>query len=260
MKPITEQDIRIMIKKDGALNNIVVPKNALLTPSAVEFLYMNNIAIEYSDACQEANYKEAEPNKDIDKQQASKPLFYAPNGEALDHKPESMTHIHGNHLVYKDHPIILWRGKLDSLTAEIIEVQAYGEKKGNKQFVSDLQEVLDFIRHMLPCEYKGIPLKDFVILGLSSKDMREQSHNPLKYYGVKHILVDYRMGDLSIKLNILRAKARETEVAATTAFKDSQGNSTRDDIIEALNRLSSLFYILTLKYLSKNFTPKSSGI
>jgi ethanolamine utilization cobalamin adenosyltransferase len=90
--------------------------------------------------------------------------------------------------------------------------------------------------------------------------MRERSHNPLKYYGFRHILVDYRMGELSIKLNILRAKARETELAAASAFKDSEGNITRNDIIEALNRLSSLFYILTLKYLSKNFTPKSSGI
>jgi ethanolamine utilization cobalamin adenosyltransferase len=49
---------------------------------------------------------------------------------------------------------------------------------------------------------------------------------------------------------------RETELAAVTAFRDpaNPSNCLRKDIVRALNRLSSLFYILIYKYLPKDFT------
>ena len=41
--------------------------------------------------------------------------------------------------------------------------------------------------------------------------------------------------------------ARQTELAAYAAFRDSDGNVTRGDILLALNRLSSLLWILMIR-------------
>lgn len=42
---------------------------------------------------------------------------------AVTKKPETMTHLRGNVLVKKTHPLIALRGEIDSLEAEIIVVQ-----------------------------------------------------------------------------------------------------------------------------------------
>lgn len=58
--------------------------------------------------------------------------------------------------------------------------------------------------------------------------------------------MSYRDGVAAACLNNLRAKIREVELYAARAF-DSSGGCERPDIILALNRLSSLFYILVCK-------------
>ena len=50
-----------------------------------------------------------------------------------------------------------------------------------------------------------------------------------------------------LALNKVRTVVRATERAAYRAFKDENGAVSRDDIILALNRLSSLFWILEIK-------------
>jgi ethanolamine utilization cobalamin adenosyltransferase len=188
-------------------------------------------------------------------------------------KPEDMTHLYGNRLTEKDNPVIVFRGKLDSLCAVILEAQVLGEEKENNDFVNDLQEILEFARSLLTVEYKCVPLGEFRILGYSSKELRERSHNIEKYYGHKHLLMHHSMGPLSLRLNLLRTAARETELAAAAILRDpivynpaaceSQDTARRcrKDIVEALNRLSSLFYILIYKYLPKDYSPAGdSGI
>ena len=54
------------------------------------------------------------------------------------------------------------------------------------------------------------------------------------------------MGEVGARLNCLRTQARECELYAMKAFSRN-GNTERPDIIQALNRLSSGFYILVLK-------------
>jgi len=189
------------------------------------------------------------------------------NGERPDTKPENMTHLYGSRLIEKDNPVIVFRGKLDSLCAMILEAQVLGGEKENRDFVNDLQEILEFVRSLLAAEYKRVPLGEFHILGYSSKELRERSHNPEKYYGYKHLLTHHSMGALSLRMNRLRAAARETELAAAAALREpgvcnpasceSQDTAgrCRKDIVEALNRLSSLFYILMYKYLPKDYSP-----
>jgi ethanolamine utilization cobalamin adenosyltransferase len=168
-----------------------------------------------------------------------------------------MTCLHGNQLTAKDNPVIAFRGKLDKLCAMILESQLLGIEKENINFADDMREILDFVRSLLPAEYKNIPLGDFRILGLSCGDLREQSNHPEKYFGREHLLMHHSMGALCLRLNLLRTIVRETELAAVTAMRDPADPSKcrRIDIVEALNSLSSLFYILIYKYLPGSYSP-----
>ncbi|MDR0554952.1 MAG: hypothetical protein LBG76_09180 [Treponema sp.] len=179
----------------------------------------------------------------------------------MDAKPERLTCLYGNRLVEKDHPVIIFRGKLDTLTAMILEAQLLGEERGNGSYVNDLQEILEFVRRLLPAEYKGTPLGEFNLLGFSPGELREQSCHPERYFGREHLLMDRAMGALSLRLNLLRAIVRETELAAAAALRFSSGSAASrwEAIVEALNRLSSLFYILVYKYLPQNYSPKGNA-
>jgi len=182
-------------------------------------------------------------------------------------KPENMTHLYGAELTEKDNPVIVFRGKLDSLCAMILEAQVLGVEKENRDFVNDLQETLEFVRSLLIVEYRCVPLGEFRVGGYSSKELRERSQNPEKYFGRKHLLMHHSMGALPLRLNLLRAAARETELAAAAILRDpivynqaacespDTARRCREDILEALNRLSSLFYILIYKYLPKDYSP-----
>jgi len=195
------------------------------------------------------------------------------SGENPGEKPEDMTHLYGNRLVEKDNPVIAFRGKLDSLCAMILEAQVLGVEKDNRDFVNDLQGILEFVRSLLPAEYNRVPLGEFKILGYGAKELRERSCNPEKYFGRKHLLMDHSMGALPLRLNLLRAAVRETELAATAMLRDrteygpasreppDNAANCRKDIVKALNRLSSLFYILIYKYLPDDYSPAGdSGI
>ena len=252
-KPLTEQEIRLLLRKDKSLRSLDVPKGTIATPSALEFLKMNSIVL---------NFTEGEENEA--KAETACMMYIGPNGEKLDTKPEELTHLYGNLLTEKDNPVIIFRGKLDRLCAMILEAQLLGAEKENRSYVNDLQEILDFVRSLLPAEYKCNPLGEFCVLGLTSRDLRERSHHPEKYFGRKHIRMHHSMGALCLRLNLIRTTVRETELAAVAmlrALPDQSGSARRcrEDIVKALNRLSSLFYILIYKYLPRNYTPAGSA-
>ena len=248
--PLTEQEIRLLLKKDGSIRSLDIPRGTLVTPSALEFLKMNGISLNFTEGDAKTATTETETSAGVPS------CYYGPNGEKYDTKPEELTHLHGNQLTEKDNPVIVFRGKLDKLCAVILEAQLLGEEKQNRAYVNDLQEIMNFVRTILPAEYKGSPLGDFRILDLSSRDLRERSQHPDRYFGRRHLLMDVGIGALSLRLNLLRTIVREAELAAITAFRDpaSPSMSRREDIIEALNRLSSLFYILMYKYLPKDYS------
>jgi len=167
---------------------------------------------------------------------------------------QQRTHLYGNQLAEKDNPIIVLRGKLDTLCAMILEAQLLGEQAGNHAFVDDLQEVLDFTRSIFTAEYKGTPLGEFRLLGLSAKHLRERCRHPKKHFGHGHLLMDRSMGALCLRLNLLRTFTREVETSAVAAFRDPP--NPRPDILGALNGLSALFYVLTYKYLPVDYCPQ----
>lgn len=165
-------------------------------------------------------------------------------------KPEHMTHLRGDYLVYKDHPRIAFRGAIDSLESEIILLQTITEKKQLTKLTDDLEEIIKTIRWLLRCEVSEEPVGEVVMQGMDTDEMRAHSHHPSQYYGMKHFLPTHKHGEITAYLNCLRTKARETELSAYRAFKTETGDVEREDIIRVLNRLSSLFWIMMFKYLT----------
>lgn len=168
-------------------------------------------------------------------------------GAKLQEKPEHMTHLYGNTLVFKNHPRIEFRGEIDMLESEILLAQRAALQDGYTQLVQDLDETLQFVRNLIRADVLGEPVGEFKLLGLDAAALREQSHNPQKYYGQSHFMPAYTDGDALLALNKVRTAVRRTERAAYRAFCDADGAVIREDIILALNRLSSLYWILEIK-------------
>ena len=164
-------------------------------------------------------------------------------GAALDHKPEHMTHLRGNLLVSKKHPRIVFRGRLDSLMAQIISIQTAAAEEGKEKLAQELEELLGYLRLMLAAEVKDDPLEPIRLLGMDSSQIRQCSHHVKEHIGIDHPIPHYKMGKLCASLNELRTQVRETELIAVNAFEYDTPDA-RGDIIEGLNRLSSCVYIL----------------
>ena len=81
---------------------------------------------------------------------------------------------------------------------------------------------------------------------MGPEEVHRCSHHPEEFGFPGHILPAPEHGLLAAQFNRLRAMTRETELAAVTAFWDGQ-KMAREDIVLALNRLSSYFYVLQLR-------------
>ena len=175
-------------------------------------------------------------------------------------KPEQMTQLFGNKLVCKDHPRILFRGKLDALQADVVLAQAMIQAaQGSQSLIKDLADILKDLREMMKCEVLDEDMGVTTVIGLTHEELRAQSHNPMKYYNLKQmVLPDYTMGTEYAWLNKLRTAIRETEVAACQAFR-SGNKYIRTDIIEELNRLSSALHIMMCRHLAGWYSETDNG-
>lgn len=251
MSVLTENDVRQMLAS-GQLKEkgqIVVPRNKIITPSARAYLLEKGIEMKIEDNLIGEVTKVSEEQMASDQTEVYETMF----GAKLNEKPEHMTHLRGNLLVFKDHPRIVFRGAIDSLEAEIVMTQIFAEKEHLPQMIADLEEIIKFIRRLLRNEVCGEPIGEFTLQGLDAKELREHSHHPSKYYGIKHFLPHYKQGEMVAYLNKLRTLTRQTELIAYKAFKDEYGQVSREDIIKSLNRLSSLFWVMMFKYLAGKY-------
>ncbi|MDR2387356.1 MAG: cobalamin adenosyltransferase [Deltaproteobacteria bacterium] len=251
MAVLTESELRRKLMNQ-TVQTYPIEAGTLPTPAALDFLKERGIRPIFeaqSPGVKDAAFKTLPPGS-----------FIGPKGEILEKKPEGLTHLKGRDLVAKNHPIIRFRGKLDLLCAKIISAQLIGAQMGRHDFVSDLEEILNFTRSLLPAELRGERLQDIKLCSWEAQEIKERSHNPVTYFGHRHMKSTWKMGPLTVALNELRATVRETELSAAEAFQDSAGQTQREDLIMALNRLSSLFYVLMFKYLPEGFVPEHSGI
>ncbi len=240
MRILTEADLRASLQFD-AVKEYTVPPDVFVTPAAREFLAVRGIKLTVKsgektcfDETKQAKFS-ARNNIYID----------AGTGRTYEQKPEDMTHLRANLLVPKTHPVIAFRGKIDTFEADVILAQLTAEKCGKQQLSDDLQQVLIFVRTILGNEVKDEPLPEMKLLGLSLDELRRVSHDIKSELGLKtHPVPDRSMGELPAVINSLRAKSREVELAAERAVPG------RADILTALNRLSSCLHIMFCRLLT----------
>ncbi|MCM1991236.1 cobalamin adenosyltransferase [Oceanirhabdus seepicola] len=247
MSVLTESKLRMELKKKD-IKEFKINKSDIVTPSAKAYLSEKNIRLIIVDEeIQEGNEpKNTTKINNVDK--GIIPKYELVEGGFFQNKPEFMTQLYGNKLVYKDHPTIVLRGKLDSFQAKILEAQILAHKNKKTSLVEDLEGVLALVRGILKSEVIGEELKEFTLLKMKEDEIREMSHHPEKYFNKGHMFPNYEMGEIVLALNSLRTGIREVEIYALKAFKDRDGEVKRKDIMRYLNRLSSCFYVMMLKF------------
>lgn len=173
----------------------------------------------------------------------AKPTAYQlQSGATAAEKPEHMTHLRGNILIPKTHPIITFRGAMDTLQAEVLLAQL----QVAPPFQEKLEQILALARNILRWEVMEEPAVADMLCGLTLQQQREHSHRPQDYYGQPHFMPSVADGAALLQLNRARCAARQAELAAAHAFCDDHGCS-RLDILQLLNRMSSMLYILMIQ-------------
>lgn len=223
----TKQQVRDNIRNREGKRVFYLGKGDLLTSDARDWLSSQRIEI-------------------LSAEQAKNKAYRLLNGGIAMEKPEHMTHLNGDVLVLKNHPRIKFRGAVDNLEAAILLCQQAvpGRQK-------ELQEILDLARCLIRCDVLEEPVGDFILCGLTEQEQRKRSHFPQDYYGVPHFMPDSGDSKAVLELNRVRSQVRSTELAAMDAFTDRDGSPTRPDIIQALNRMSSMVYILMIQEKAK---------
>ena len=247
MQVLTESELRAKCLGKN-VRQYYVDSEIFVTPSAKEYLKERGIELVVSTDGQTTGSVTASADAS-DNDNRKKYVDYL-TGKEYSEKPESMTHLYGNVLVSKSHPRIVFRGKLDSLSAEIVKVQTIAKEYGFEDTVNELAEVLNFNYNLLGAEVNETPVSDIMLLGYDSDALRYATHHMTESFGFEHTLPHYKNGRLCAELNRLRTIVRETELYGVKAF-EKNGKCSRNDIIEALNRLSSCVYIIYCRLLSK---------
>ena len=222
-----ETQVRDNVRNREGKRIFYLHKGDQLTSGARDFLTRERISILPAEQAKPENYR----------------LL---NGGILEKKPEHMTHLNGEILVEKSHPRIVFRGKLDTLEAELILCQLTVES-----LAPQIGEILALARRILRCEVLQEPLAEEKLCGLTEEEQRKRSHFPQDYYGQPHFMPEWEDGMAIARLNRARCAAREAELAAVAAFVTRDGQVQRPDILKALNRMSSMLYILMIQWKSK---------
>jgi len=174
--------------------------------------------------------------------QAPPHRYQLPGGSFTEEKPEHMTHLNAEVLVPKTHPRIFFRGKMDTLEAELILCQL-----ADNALSAPVGEILTLAREILRCDVLNEPLPERKLCGLTEAEQRRRSHFPQEFYGQPHFMPTFEDGLAIARLNRARCACREAELSAADAFSDRDGCPTRVDLLRALNRMSSMLYILMIQ-------------
>lgn len=219
----TEEAVKANIRNREGKRVFFLGKGDSLTPGARDWLNGQRIEIRSGDEAKITEYR----------------LL---NGGYLREKPEYMTHLQGDILVLKTHPRIVFRGALDTLEAELLlcQCKAPGVKK-------ELGEILDFVRRIVAWEVLDEPVSQDTLCGLDQDQIRQRSHFPQEYYHQPHFMPAHTDGEEILHLNRCRCAARSAELSAVQAFLQPDGTAQRVDILQAMNRISSMLYLLMIR-------------
>ena len=219
----TELSVRDNIRNREGKRVFFLGKGDTLTPGARDYLSRERIPILPGEEAKIETYK----------------LL---SGGTISQKPEHMTHLHGDVLVEKTHPRIAFRGAIDILEAELMLCQL-----NCGEFRRELGEILALARRLISCDVLNEPVPEEKLCGLTEAEIRSHSHFPQEHYGQPQFMPEYTDGMAVLWLNRARCAARGAELAAVHAFIDREGQPFREDILKAMNRMSSMLYILMIR-------------
>ena len=171
--------------------------------------------------------------------QAKPECYHLLNGAQILQKPEEMTHLRGDVLVPKSHPRIRFRGAMDTLEAELLLCQL-----NHPETAKEVGQILDLARRLIRCDVMEEPVPQGKLCGLTEEEQRARSHRPQDFFGIPHFMPSVSDGASVLALNKCRCAARAAELAAVEAFVDRDGVAERGDILRAMNRMSSMLYVL----------------
>jgi ethanolamine utilization cobalamin adenosyltransferase len=220
----SEENVKANIRNREGKRVFYLGSGDTLTPSARDLLQRERIEILPSHMAKPEEYR-------------------LENGAILTEKPEHYTHLRGNVLVPKTHPVIAFRGAMDSLQAELLLSQQAAPETLRK----DIGEILTLARNILRWDVMEEPARVDKLCGLTTDELRSHSHRPQEYYGQPHFMPEYTDGPALLQLNRARCAARSAELSAVRAFTDGSGICRREDILQVLNRMSSMLYILMIR-------------
>ena len=100
----SEENVRANIRNRDGKRVFYLQNGDSMTPSARDFLQRERIEILPASLAKPEEYR-------------------LENGAVLPEKPEHYTHLRGNILVPKTHPVITFRGTMDCLQAELLLAQ-----------------------------------------------------------------------------------------------------------------------------------------
>lgn len=175
-------------------------------------------------------------------EQAKQEIYRLLGGGYVTEKPEHMTHLNAQVLVPKTHPRIAFRGAMDTLEAELLL-----SRQEAPAFDKQLGEILSLARKILRWDVLEEKAEDGPLCGMTMDEIRLRSHRPQDFYGQPHFMPDAKDGRALLQVNRTRCAARTAELAAAAAFSDREGNPTRVDILRAMNRISSMLYLIMIQ-------------
>ena len=219
----TEEQVRANIRNREGKRVFYLGRGDNLTSGARDFLRRERIEI-------------------LPAELAAPGVYRTENGAVFQEKPEHMTHLNGDVLVLKTHPRIRFRGAVDTLEAALLlgQLRCEGYRK-------ELGEILALARMLIRCEVMEEPVSVDRLCGLTEAQMRRRSHRPQEFYGQPHFMPEVSDGPVILELNAIRCAVRSAELAAAAAFTDGEGRCGRADILKALNRMSSMVYLLMIE-------------
>lgn len=241
MRILTEAILRSSLLPDDSVREYRISDAVFVTESARDYLQKRGIKL---IVCAQAD--------------SGGGFIDAGTGRHYDEKPEYMTHLHGNFLVSKTHPRIALRGCLDMLQAEVLVLCSRSRAAGSAALADELEDVLRYTRAILAAEVKDEPLGEMALLGFDAAGLRYHSHNVGALTGGRgQPLPDPSMSDSALALNRLRTLVRAAELKAVEAFEKRDGGSERNDIVTALNRLSSAVHIMFCREIGGKYRGTS---
>lgn len=250
----TEDKIKKMYNEKN-FEEFYLKQGDILTPSSRQFLNDRGVKIIKNDSlanktqnsekltlnCEKSADNSSEENK-------TKIKYKGLSGELYAEKPEHMTQIFNNILVKKDDKRIIFRGKLDTFKAKVLCLQKDFLKYNSKKLNDDMLSLSLFLKKMIISEILDNEFEEIEVLGMTLDKIKEVSHNPIKYFGRGHLFdISVQNNEIVLCLNELRALSREVEIYGISCFVDEKGTLEKPAFLKALNRLSSVIYVMMLK-------------